>query len=256
MWALAATIGLLGPARAAPPWVDPGSPDSGSGPLAVIVPQPGLRPMAYTELARTLEANGWSTVLMRLPTDPSTLTTRTLPAVSRATADRPVLLVGHGYGGRAALGWSDLTSATCAVALLGVPLVVRTTAWPTPLPQPGAHPDGLQLAHDPHTFWPLVQPGAHIPTSWLGHLSADWLAHIAEAPAHPVTVPAHHPGWVAVAPLDELAPPETTGVLPSTTTFTRWGMLRGWRTDATTADLLTDTRPAAHLARWAHRSCA
>lgn len=248
-------------AMAASGWTDPGRPDSGRGPVAVVIPQPGLRALAYTSLVEHLEAGGLDVLQVRLPLSPEALHNDLLPDLTAALSGRPIIVVGHGYGGRSAAQWAPLSESVCGLALLGSPLVVRPTAWPSPLPDPSAHPDGLSLrrarrSETAPTVWPLVRTASEIPTPWLGRLSAEWLAEMTLAAEHPVAPPESLPTWIAVAPLDELAPPETTGTLSPSVRMTRWGMLRGWRTDATTADLLTDPRPAAHLARWARQTCA
>ena len=91
--------------------------------------------------------------------------------------------------------------------------------------------------------------------AWLGRLPAARVTHLQRSIGEdPPPIP-EGPIWLAVAPLDELAPPESLGALPAHPTVTRWGMLRGWAHDATYADLLTDPRPAAHLTGWARRHC-
>jgi pimeloyl-ACP methyl ester carboxylesterase len=225
-----------------------------------VVPQPGLRPVAYAALAEHLEANGLTTVVLRLPTSPDDLSRTVLPAALQAAGDRPVVLVGHGYGGRAALLSPLPSDAICAIALLGVPLVVRSTSWPRPLPDPVDHPGGISLraarrSQTAPTIWPLTREESGLEDAWLGRISTGWLDELAGATSHPVSVPDGLPTWVAVAPLDELAPPETIRNLPTSTVFSRWGMLRGWGYDASTGDLLTHPRPASHLARWARSAC-
>lgn len=242
-------------------WLDLGLPDDHTGPVAVIVPQPGLRPLAYTALVAHLEAQGFDAGLVVLPTAPADLVDHTLPAVFASLAPRSVVVIGHGYGGRALLASAELSASSCAVALLGVPLVVRPTPWQAALAQQPVPPDGLDLraarrTADPRAPWPLVRTTDGFPTAWLGRVGAEWLALMHTAPGAPLAPPTTTPTWVGTAPLDALAPPETLGPLGPDVRVTRWGMLRGWRTDATSATLLHDPRPAADLARWAHRSCA
>ena len=232
-----------------------------SVPLALVIPQPGLRPVAYRQFVMELESRGVETILIELPFGPDDLVERVLPAARTRHAGRPVVLVGHGYGGRAVLDGADL-SATCGVVLLGTPLVVRPSPWHQTLPDPAAHPDGLDLneartaQHGPG-LWPLTRLRSPYPASWLGRLTSDWLSYLVDSLDTPVLLPPEADVWIGVAPLDELAPPESLGpALPTNTVVHRWGMLHGWKADATAPDLLTNPRVTANLARWIHKTCS
>jgi hypothetical protein len=232
----------------------------GSAPVAIVVPQPGLRPQAYSALLDGLEAHGITAVLLDLPTSPGAPLDAALRPLLDARGPHPVALVGHGFGGRAMLE-TDSVSGACGVGLLGVPLVVRPAPWLDTLPRVADHPAGIDLRDAremsaPTTLWPVSRPESGYRSSWLGRISADWLHFIVESPDEPARTDMSRALWVGVSPLDELAPPESLGRLPDSTEVSRWGMLRGWKEDATAADLLTDPRPVAHLARWIRHTCA
>lgn len=235
-----------------PSLVDLGIPDDGQGPLALVVPQPGLRPVAYVALAENLENNGYDAVLMRRSPTPAAQTEAVAQLVESArSSDRPVLLVAHGQGARALLE-AGPPEGVCATALLGVPRHPRPAPWHTDFLAAEVPVSGVDLRRS-HAAVPA--PLADLPRDWLGRLPGAWVAHLQDSlEAAPPPMPPG-PTWVGVAPLDELAPPESLGELPDHLKLTRWGMLRGWSSDATYTQLLTDPRPAAHLARWSRRHC-
>ena len=207
-----------------------------------------------------LTSHGVESVLVDLPFSPEDLIEQVLPRARTQYGDRPWVLVGHGYGGRAVLDWADLASA-CGVALLGTPLVVRPSPWHPSLLRSEVRLDGLDL-HEARTtqnapgLWPLTRPSSPYPSSWLGHLTSDWLRYLIDSLDTPVQLPDAPDVWIGIAPLDELAPPESLGsALPQTTVVERWGMLRGWKTDATAPDLLTSPRVTTNLAQWIHKTC-
>lgn len=230
-----------------------------SQPVALVVPQPGLSPIAYRDLLTNLAARGIDSVLLEVPLTPEQMLSESLPEAMASHPDRPVALVGHGFGGRAVLEWPTV-SDTCGIALLGTPLVARPSPWHTTVPAADEQLGGISL-HDArtdgsHGLWPITRPESGYPASWLGRLSSDWLRYVAESLTIDARVPQSAAIWIGVAPLDELAPPETIGhTLPPNSTIERFGMLRGWRHDARASDLLTDPRIARSLARWLHQTC-
>lgn len=228
-------------------------------PVALVVPQPGLSPVAYRDLLTNLEARGIESVLLERSLTPEVMRSHALPAALARHPDQPVALVGHGFGGRAVLEWSK-ASDTCGIALLGTPLVARPSPWHTTVPEADDHLGGISLrdarTHGSDGLWPITRPESGYPGSWLGRLSSDWLRYIAGALTIDAQIPQSPPIWLGMAPLDELAPPETIGhTLPPTATVERFGMLRGWRHDARASDLLTDPRVASSLARWLLQTC-
>ena len=232
--------------------IDLGAPDDGSGPLAVMVPQPGLRRLAYVDLAESLESGGYDAVLLRETPSPDAQAELIQRVISAAQPDRPVLLVAHGQAARAVLEQGP-PAGVCATALLGVPRHLRPAPWHASFRSAEVPVSGVDL-REAHPAAPTpLRAGA--PRSWLGRLPAAWVDHLQRALDGPPPPIPEGPLWLGVAPLDELAPPESLGQLPEHPTVTRWGMLRGWTQDATYADLLTDPRPAAHLATWGRRHC-
>lgn len=232
---------------------DLGAADDGRGPLAVVLPQPGLRSLAYVELANSLEMGGYDAVVLRASDSPEAQATSVARVVARAQeADRPLLLVAHGQSARALLE-AGTPAEVCAVALLGMPRQFRPAPWHTPFLEAELPPSGVDLrAPHPAAPGPLVDA---VPASWRGRMSAAWVRHLRQSiQGVPPALPAG-PTWIGLAPLDELAPPENLGSVSSTPVVTRWGMLRGWSHDATLSELLTDPRPAAHLVRWSHSHC-
>jgi len=235
---------------------DLGAPDDGKGPLALIVSQPGLRPLAYSTLSEHLEHGGYDAVLADSGIAPSQQLVALQQVLDAAkTSERKVLLVAHGYGGQALLQ-AGVSADVCATALVGVPRHPREAPWHAPYLDATVPMSGVDLSEPgPAVPAPFSSPRMGIPSAWLGRLPAAWGAHMkASLTAPPPALP-DGPVWIAVAPLDELAPPETLGTVPNTVSVTRWGMLRGWTHDATFTDLLTDPRPVAHLTRWARSHC-
>ncbi|HCH64243.1 MAG TPA: hypothetical protein DFR83_15675 [Deltaproteobacteria bacterium] len=251
-----ATVGGLG-------WLLLGSATAHAAPsptIALVVPQPGLEPIAYSALLNTLRAHGVQPVLVPLPLTPQQLITETLAAEQARPTGQPLAIIGHGYGGRALLDWPDL-STTCGVALLGTPLVHRPSPWQAELPSAADHISGISLRQarieDTPGIWPLTRTASGYPTSWLGRVSADWLGYLATSLRTTTSLPEAPEFWVGIAPLDELAPPETIPpTLPDNVTVKRWGMLRGWRYDAHAVDLLTEPRITADLTKWILQTCS
>ena len=224
-------------AALSPSLVDIGRPAPASAPLAVIVPLPGLRPVAYDVLARHLEAGGYNAVLFSLPEDPAAFADATTGLVGGESTP-PMLWVVHGTAGRLAV-----PADACAVAMLGAPLRPRAAPW-----QYGEPATALGA------LYPFNPDQSGYPASWMVPLSPSWAAALLDTA--PQLLPENVPVWLGYAPLDEYAPPESRPPADDNHTVVRFGMLAGWRHDARAVDLLLDSRPANALLRWARPWCA
>ncbi len=206
-----------------------------STPLAIIVPFPGLLPVAYDALASRLEAGGYNAVLLPLPDDIATLSVHWQNV--QAATSTPALWVVHGPAGR----W-PVPRTACAVAMLGTPFRPRPALW-----------QALPPSADLSNVYPLATERSGYPMSWMVPVLPPWDAALMATEA--VSPPTNVPLWLAYAPLDEFAPPESRPPAAENLTVMRFGMLAGWRQDARAVDLLLDPRPADALLRWARPWC-